>query len=265
MRAARSATRTSHSLVPQRRRRRASPSPARAATPRPARRCGAGSRRSRCRGARRGGSCRARRGRDRASGERESTVQSSPRRDEAELTAVGVAREREVHLAGRHVAEAPRIVEQQEAQVTVAARVAREQRRERARAVAEAVVGADDLHGARRRLDGHLLVVEQPDARRREGRAHLAGRLVIVVAEDGEAAPGDRPERRERLARAPGVPLPSMVRKSPVRQTRSGSWASSRSMRARSRCTGWKGPRCGSAICTMRSGRASSGAGAPLR
>ncbi len=52
-----------------------------------------------------------------------------------------------------------------------------------------------------------------------------------------------------------GAPCDSIVRKSPVRKTRSGLAATARSAIRRSRATDMNGPRCGSEICTMRSGR----------
>ena len=117
---------------------------------------------------------------------------------------------------------------------SVAAREAREQLADVLAAALADPVGADDLHRPDGRLDHRLVVDEQARCRSRRGACRTScARLVIVVAEDREAAVGAaRAAARARAASAPGVPAPSMVRKSPVSRTRSGSCATRSSITA---------------------------------
>ena len=80
--------------------------------------------------------------------------------------------------------------------------MAREQVAEVLAVAAADEVGADDLHGTDRGLEGRLVVDQQTDAEGRHRRDHVIGRFVIVVAEDRDAAVGDRTEGRERFLEA---------------------------------------------------------------
>src|SRR5262249_39359753 len=117
---------------------------------------------------------------------------------EAELAPVRVPRQRQVRLARRHVPEAQRIVQEKEAEMS---RTPREtcQKLEDVLAMSLAdPVRAEKLHRADSSLDDRLVVHQERDARRGEGGADLALRLVIVVAEDREAAAGEPEQRLER-------------------------------------------------------------------
>jgi len=108
---------------------------------------------------------------------------------------VGVAGEGEVDLIRWHVMEGRGIVEHQQPQVAVQAWMSGEERRQVLRLIAPVVVGAQDLYRADGCLDAGLGVDQERYANGLQSALHFVGSLVIVVAEDREAAPAQRLER----------------------------------------------------------------------
>ena len=122
------------------------------------------------------------------------------------------------------------------------------------------------LDPARRRLDLGGAVDEQGGADVGQGTRHELGRLVIVVAVAGEDAARERAERRQRGGEVRRCLLRLHGEEVAREEDQVGSRATARAQMDRRRVTDMKGPRCGSVIWTMRSGRPPEApGGAPSR
>jgi len=99
-----------------------------------------------------------------------------------------VSRQYEVDLVVGQIVERAGVVQQQQPQVLLAARVPLEEVAQVGFAFAPHEVGADDLDGAHPRVDRGRVVHQQCHAIGGEAVAHDVDCLVVVVAEDGEAA-----------------------------------------------------------------------------
>ena len=130
--------------------------------------------------------------------------QHGPDPGQSNLSAVRVPRQDEVDVVVGQVVEGARIVEEQEAQVPVEARVRAQQLAQVGVAVPPHEVGADDLHGAGLGARDGRRVDQQLDAVGRERGAHLVGCFVVVVPEHGITTVGHAAQGRERALERAG-------------------------------------------------------------